>query len=843
VTTYINLATKFNDAGLKDAQKSLDNFGKTIGVAFAATAAAVATAGVALSKFGADAINSASAFSAEFEGVNQVFGSAASSVQAFAETAARTVGITETAALQAAKGFGVFASAAGLSGQSAADFSTKLVQAAGDMASFNDVPVEETLAAIKSGLQGQGEPLSKFGILMNEATLKAAALEAGIIDSTKNALTPQQKVLAANALIFEQLGVQQGDFVAYQDTFGNKIKTVTAILDEMKTEIGVGLLPQAEELLGTFEENIIPIFEDLASNVGPMLSSWMETITKIIDDAGDPTTFFGQSVQTLTESFATLMEVLTASESDMEGATDSLGSVANAVAVLIEILASLIAFLETVGPAFEALLKGDFETFFDWLRSDPVEWRKLNVTTNYTETGTPPKVDYSDSIGYQFSQGMGPGQTRKTPTITGGTTGGGAPKKQDNTKAIAETMKQASEAIGKAQQAYRKAVSRANSDYKKAVDSSNKAFAEAAERALETRTKALTSLAVANAESVARINSDFSKRLADIVKGSINRLRDVYRAAVEVNIAQLFGARTVSQIQTQVVKITDGIRTTITDQTEKTVGGSVDDLVRSLRKKLQDSRDLLSNASRLAAEGFSQTFIEQIVGAGTETGNELANAILEATPQTREELKTLFRSIESESNKGMDKLAQSIYDGAGLATDELKQLYADTLAEQSKALTDQAALYAQQQAEVMAQFDLAMIEAATIRDEALKAAMDAYSLALKKAAEDFLLELDEIEKKFKAKLKELGAQKAQIEALQREIDNARNNVPSVVSNTPVVPVTSTNKTGSTGTTINVNVKTDATQSTAQVGKTIAKTVAKLTTSGGGGGGSIKFRVQ
>jgi hypothetical protein len=242
----------------------------------------------------------------------------------------------------------------------------------------------------------------------------------------------------------------------------------------------------------------------------------------------------------------------------------------------------------------------------------------------------------------------------------------------------------------------------------------------------------------------------------------------------------------------------------------------------------------LQNASELSARGFSQTFIEQVVGAGTETGNELAESILNATPETQTELQGLFRALEVESETGMDALSQKIYDGAGLATDALKQLYADTLGEQNKALTDQAAAYAEQQAEVLAQFDLAMIEAGDIRDTALADAMKEYTAALKTAADEFLAELDEVEKKFKDKLKELGAQKKDIEKLQSEIDAAKRNVPGITKNTPVVPVGSGSSTkgDNGGNTININVQTDSTKSDAQVGKDVAKAINRYTTLGG-----------
>jgi len=76
------------------------------------------------------------------------------------------------------------------------------------------------------------------------------------------------------------------------------------------------------------------------------------------------------------------------------------------------------------------------------------------------------------------------------------------------------------------------------------------------------------------------------------------------------------------------------------------------------------------------------------VSAGGETGNELAQAILESTPQTQEELRSLFGEVERTAETGMDSLAQKIYNQQGLATNELVELYKTTQEQLNQALID-----------------------------------------------------------------------------------------------------------------------------------------------------------
>ena len=237
--------------------------------------AAAVFAAVGIGDFVKSAVSAGNSLYTEFEGVNQVFGSAAKSVQDFAKGAASSAGLSESAALGAAKGFGVFAQAAKLGSQDSANFATSLVQAAGDLGSFNGVSTTETLDAIKSALQGQTEPLTKYGILLNDSAMRSEAMALGITNTTKNALTPQQKVLAAHSLILKNLGAAQSDFVKYADTFDNAQKTMNANFENMKANLGSQLLP----VLGQVVAAINPIIVKL----GPLLFEVFKSLTPIIN--------------------------------------------------------------------------------------------------------------------------------------------------------------------------------------------------------------------------------------------------------------------------------------------------------------------------------------------------------------------------------------------------------------------------------------------------------------------------------------------------------------------------------------------------------------------------------
>ena len=204
------------------------------GIGFTALAGVAIGAAAALKPM----IDKAASMEESLSKNNVVFGESAAAVEAFAATSLHAFGVTERAALEATGVIGTLGSALGMTEADSASMATTLVGLAGDMSSFNDASVEETLTAIQAGLRGESEPLRRFGVLLDAATLKAKALEKGIISSTKDALTPQTKALAAYELILEQTSIQMGDFTRTADSATNQSKLLAGEWDKIQTEIG-----------------------------------------------------------------------------------------------------------------------------------------------------------------------------------------------------------------------------------------------------------------------------------------------------------------------------------------------------------------------------------------------------------------------------------------------------------------------------------------------------------------------------------------------------------------------------------------------------------------------------
>lgn len=270
-----------------------------VGGAATVAAGGLAVAGGAfykLTEFASDANEAASAAAT-------IYGKSFPAIEKAAGSAAKTMGLSKTEYLDAAKTVGVLGQAAGLQGKQLSTFGTSIVGAAGDLASFNNTSTTEALDALSAGLRGEAEPLRRFGILMDDASLRQKALELGLVRTTKDALTPQQKTLAAQALIMSQLGAAQGDFARTSGGMANQQRILTAQLKDTAAELGQKLLPYAVDFL-TWANKMVPKILEFAGSLGDTLGPIITTVSGFLgglsrstDSVTGSTSAAGQVVQ------------------------------------------------------------------------------------------------------------------------------------------------------------------------------------------------------------------------------------------------------------------------------------------------------------------------------------------------------------------------------------------------------------------------------------------------------------------------------------------------------------------------------------------------------------------
>ena len=228
-------------------------------------------AGKEILDFGKESIQAAAEMQKTQARVKAVFGESAEAVNKWAEAAATGSGLSADAADKAASQFGLLGTQAGLSGDKLSSFAIANAKLGADLASFNGSDPASAQEALTKAYGGSVKALKPYGVLLDQAAIKQEAVKLGIIKTTKDALTPQQKVLAIQGLVMAQTGKQQGNFAKSSGDLQNQQKVLTAEFENAKDKLGTGLLPVVTKF-ATVLVGVIGFVEAHSSWLTPLIA-------------------------------------------------------------------------------------------------------------------------------------------------------------------------------------------------------------------------------------------------------------------------------------------------------------------------------------------------------------------------------------------------------------------------------------------------------------------------------------------------------------------------------------------------------------------------------------------
>lgn len=196
---------------------------------------------------------------------DQVFGESSDTVKDWSKDAARSMGLSERAFLDAASSAGLLFKQLELGDDVTAEMSRDVVQLGVDLGSLFNVASDQAQADIFSGLVGETEPLRKYGIILNETVVAQRALTLGLAETSEE-LTEQDKILARWSLIQEQGAVASGNFADTQGELANQSKIAMAALENAGAAIGAVFLPGVIAVAG-----VVTDVADAVSRLDPAL--------------------------------------------------------------------------------------------------------------------------------------------------------------------------------------------------------------------------------------------------------------------------------------------------------------------------------------------------------------------------------------------------------------------------------------------------------------------------------------------------------------------------------------------------------------------------------------------
>jgi hypothetical protein len=171
-----------------------------------------------------------------------VFGNSATSVVRFSEKMAQAFGSNRAVMLDTVSGLGLIAKGAGLSESAAAGLSVNLARLADDASSFYHVDLSTALYKIQAGLVGQSRPLRAFGVMLDEASVKAEAVRMGLEKHGKE-LSNSAKIMARASLIQKGLADATGDHIRTAGQYANVTRELDGRFENLGATIGTGLIP------------------------------------------------------------------------------------------------------------------------------------------------------------------------------------------------------------------------------------------------------------------------------------------------------------------------------------------------------------------------------------------------------------------------------------------------------------------------------------------------------------------------------------------------------------------------------------------------------------------------
>lgn len=323
---------EYLSAGIEDAtdgvEAQAEEGGRQGGSVFAT--AFQAGLGVIAAKFSVDAItngisdalNGAGDMEQSIGALESVFKDSSGQMMGWSRTAATAVGLSSNEYNELGTLLGAQLKNAGVDLDQAGEKANGLIGTGADLSSMFGGPAAEAVEALSSALKGEMDPIEKYGITLNEATLKAQAMASGLLAPVKDAakvetsmmkmdlaqrkynealgkhgpesdqamsaqialtgaqnafntasegslpaMDSQTKAMATLAAIEKQSADAKGNFAKESDTFSHKQQVAAAQWEDLSTKMGGIFLPAATEVYGFVGDKLIPVFDEIVGGV------------------------------------------------------------------------------------------------------------------------------------------------------------------------------------------------------------------------------------------------------------------------------------------------------------------------------------------------------------------------------------------------------------------------------------------------------------------------------------------------------------------------------------------------------------------------------------------------
>lgn len=222
------------DRKIRMVNENLVNVKKQAEDTSAGTLSAFKTLASGLSALGIGAmIKNAISLAGDLEqnigGSESVFKNYAGTIQKTAETAASSLGLSQSKYLATATKMGALFQGSGFSVAQSADMVTQSMQRASDVASIMGISVDSAMEAVAGMAKGNFTMMDNLGVAINDTNLQIYAQEKGL----GKLETTQQKVNAAMQMFLDKSEYAAGNYAKENDTYSGALTTFKAELEDL----------------------------------------------------------------------------------------------------------------------------------------------------------------------------------------------------------------------------------------------------------------------------------------------------------------------------------------------------------------------------------------------------------------------------------------------------------------------------------------------------------------------------------------------------------------------------------------------------------------------------------
>jgi phage-related protein len=236
-----------------------------------AAAAAGVFAAVGVGSFLKDAVGQAADLEQSVGAIETVFKGSADQMLSWSKSAATAVGLTQNEYNELGTLIGTQLKNGGTSMDELAGKTNDLIGVGADLSSMFGGTTADAVDALSSALKGERDPIERYGVSLNQASIDAKAAELGF-QKVGGSLSQQANQAATLALIMDQTADAHGNFGKEADTLSHKQQVLNAMWENGKTQIGQAFLPAVSALAGV-----------LISVLGPALDGAVKGVNFVSD--------------------------------------------------------------------------------------------------------------------------------------------------------------------------------------------------------------------------------------------------------------------------------------------------------------------------------------------------------------------------------------------------------------------------------------------------------------------------------------------------------------------------------------------------------------------------------